>query len=334
MTRRRHQGAAPEGSGGSALFRKWCPVVIREKLIYPLLAAGRSCAGRLGSSAEPLLLFLDSIRWSLRYKNPFLSRKALGQIDGEWAERIRDVCASPDNARIPRHAEAGKLSGSAITMHNGLKVRALGYYGGGILNMLVKNRGVHEPQEERAFAAVLPHIRSGGTMLELGAYWGFYSMWFVRDVKDARCFLIEPDPRNIQSGKQNFRLNGLRGDFTRAAIGSLVTTGINSGDVISVEEFCHKRGIDRLDILHSDIQGAEMMMLEGAARLFAERRIDYAFISTHGDARHEECLQFFKSVGYRILCSANSAESCSLDGLIVARSPDAHGPDVLSISLK
>ena len=31
---------------------------------------------------------------------------------------------------------------------NGVKVYANSYYGSGMLNLLIKNKGVHEPQEE------------------------------------------------------------------------------------------------------------------------------------------------------------------------------------------
>ena len=99
-------------------------------------------------------------------------RNAVGRVDSEWRRRIDDVISSPDNAEIPRVPEAGKLQGSVITMHNGIRVCANGYYGSGILNMLIENKGVHEPQEERAFGAVIGHLREDCTMLELGANWG------------------------------------------------------------------------------------------------------------------------------------------------------------------
>ena len=58
------------------------------------------------------------------------------------------MIACPDNQFIPRVPDAGKLEGGQVVMHNGIKVGGMGYYGAGILNMLIENRGVHEPQEE------------------------------------------------------------------------------------------------------------------------------------------------------------------------------------------
>ena len=84
-------------------------------------------------------------------------------------KRIDDVISSPDNAaQFQSVSEAGKLQGYFITMHNGVRVCANGYYGRGIPNMLIENKGVHEPQEERAFEAIIEHLRDDCTMLELG----------------------------------------------------------------------------------------------------------------------------------------------------------------------
>src|SRR6058998_3708738 len=73
----------------------------------------------------------------------------------EWRERIRDAIESPDNAFIPRVANAGQIVNGCQVMHNGLLIHRGSYYGYPIKRMLKLTRGVHEPQEERAFAEVL-----------------------------------------------------------------------------------------------------------------------------------------------------------------------------------
>jgi len=54
---------------------------------------------------------------------------------------------------------------------------------------------------------VLKSLPLVSTMLELGSYWAFYSMWFYREVPNAGCFCVEPASRNIQMDKDNFALN-------------------------------------------------------------------------------------------------------------------------------
>lgn len=316
------------------LFRAAVPQAFREKIVYPAQALLRKLFQSLSDRSEPARLRLASLFSGLHLSSRSRSSGAVGRISPEWEIRIADVCASPDNIHIPRHPKAGNLEGSTITMHNGLKVHALSYYGEGILNMLIANRGVHEPQEERAFMDILPHMPKGAVILELGAYWGFYSMWFASSVPEARCFLVEPDPRNLTAGKANFRLNGLTGHFTCAAVGNPKSTGLKAVRMTDVPSFCANHGIKHLNLLHSDIQGAEIDMLEGARKMLAERRIGYLFISTHGQHNHDGCLALLRAEGYMILCSVDMEETCSIDGIIVAKSPLADGPDQLSASGK
>ena len=46
-------------------------------------------------------------------------------------------------------------------MHNGIQVSAMGYYGKGILNMLVRNSRVHEPEEEKGLSGSLEVCTTG-----------------------------------------------------------------------------------------------------------------------------------------------------------------------------
>ena len=259
---------------------------------------------------------------------------AVGQINSHWEQRIADAVECPDNDRIPRCANAGELCGSCITMHNGIKIRALGYYGGGILNLLIKNKGVHEPQEEVAFQEVLTCLPPDAVMIELGAYWGFYSLWFASVVKKPTCYLVEPDPRNIVSGKQNFKMNGKKGFFFKAAAGDLATTQLRTGKLITIDAFCRNQRLSHINILHADIQGAELAMLKGASSLLSERKIDYIFISTHSNALHYECMEFLTKYGYEVLCSADCDQTYSYDGLLVVKRGNLEHPEKISIALK
>jgi len=230
------------------------------------------------------------------------ARHAVGKVDSEWRRRIGDVISAPDNAAIPRVPEAGKLQGYVITMHNGVRVCANGYYGSGILNMLIENKGVHEPQEERAFEEIIEHLRYDCTMLELGAYWGFYSLSLLQKRPEARCFLVEPIKANLLSGELNFRLNGRTGCFVHARVDR---TPQMEPRTISVDSFCSDNEIDHLDILHADIQGGELLMLEGACRMLSSGKVDFVFISTHSNSLHADCIKSLESAGYVILVEAD-----------------------------
>ena len=67
-------------------------------------------------------------------------------------------------------------------MHNGniVPLDGAGAYYGQFIQLLVLNRGVHEPFEEYAFQELLKNLPKTPLMIELGAYWGHYSMWIKK----------------------------------------------------------------------------------------------------------------------------------------------------------
>lgn len=260
--------------------------------------------------------------------------RAAEALHREWDRRIAEVAACPDNTRVPRVPEAGRIVDGTQVMHNGLRVIADGYYGDGITRMLSENRGCHEPQEEAVFGLILQSLPAGASMIEAGAYWGFYSMWFCQVVQGGRVWLIEPDPGNLEVGRRNFQLNGFDGDFTRAYVGKATGVHPDGTPLVDITTFAAEKGLDRLDILHADVQEAEMDLLQGARSLIADFRIAYLFISTHSDALHRQCLEFLESLGYRILVSVPMTESYSEDGVLVAHSPQMTPPPIAEPSRK
>lgn len=258
------------------------------------------------------------------------SKKEQSQIN----ERISNVRACPDNDLIPRVADAGKIQNGCLIMHNGLKVDPLSYYGHKGKKLLVKNRGLHEPQEEKVFAEVLKDLPENAVMLELGSYWAFYSIWFNSVVKNARCFMIEPHELLIRMGMKNFHINNMKGVFYHAFAGAESGKNEKGEKIISVDDFIEEQKIDFIHILHSDIQGFELDMLKGAKKLIERKKVGYFFISTHSNELHNRCIEYLSQYGFILVASANMDESYSYDGLIVMRAPYFAGIDKAVISLR
>lgn len=235
------------------------------------------------------------------------------------ANRVTD---SPDYALIPKHPDAGRVRGRRLIMHNGLKVLPTAYYGYQFLARSRRTATVDEPQEERLFYDLLPQIAPNSVMLELGSFWAFYSLWFHAVVPGARNYMVEPVLKNLSYGRTNFEINGFTTNvsFSQALVDGL--PGMLDGlRVISVDSFCEEEGIDHLAVLHSDIQGYESRMLDGAERMCGERRIDYVFISTHSNDLHAECVRKLMAYGYHVVSDANLDESYQADGVIFAARP-------------
>jgi hypothetical protein len=243
------------------------------------------------------------------------------------------VLACPDNAYIKRVPEAGEIRGDFQIMHNGLKVLLGSYYGKDSVRLLKKNRGVHEPQEERIFQEVLRQIAPGSVMIELGAYWGYYSMWFCREVPNARAYLVEPAEQNLEFGKRNFAANSLAfAHFTQAWIGQKSGVADDGHPVVCVDDFVADQKIQHVAILHSDIQGFEVEMLKGSRSTIIAGKISYCFISTHSVELHTACETLLREHGFEVFASISPPESYSVDGILAGRWPSAAAIPPMTIS--
>jgi hypothetical protein len=260
---------------------------------------------------------------------PLFALKCSWKTYGMLRDRGRLVRESPDWARVPRVKNAGCVRGLSQIMHNGLRVRLGCYYGWGCVPFFWRTCGIHEPQEEIAFAVVLPLMPPGAVMLELGSYWAFYSMWFAQQVPGARNFLVEPDAHCMKMGRDNFSRNGFSGNFTRAFVGRAAAPGMDGVPLLAVDPFCDEQKLERVHLLHADIQGYELEMLEGAQRMLAENRVDFLFLSTHGERLHAACRAHLAAHSrLRVILDLPPAQSYSVDGLIVAVREGIAAPEI------
>jgi len=272
-------------------------------------------------------------------------------LDPVVRRRIRMTVGCTDCADISKVPHAGEVldgpDGRYQLMHNGVKVIEGCYYGLWMTEVIRLLRGHHEPQEERAFRELLRHVPANGTMVELGSFWAYYSLWFQQQIPAARTYLIEPDPHNLEVGKRNFALNGRTGEYFHFSIGRQAgppepfeceSDGvIRPVPMTSIDAFLMLVGQPYVDVLLSDIQGGEAEMLEGAVDSIERGKIRFVVISTHhhsisGDAlTHQKCLEFLRDRGALILAEHSVAESYSGDGLIVAsfRTEDRHIPPIM-----
>lgn len=235
-------------------------------------------------------------------------------------DRVARTVFATDSDSIPKVPFAGEiLSEQGILyqlMHNGVKILKDCYYDSWMTDIIYGLRGHHEPQEERAFYEVLKYMPDGACMIELGAYWAYYSLWFATKIPHATNYLIEPCTGPLEIGKKNFSLNNKQGHFYRGYID--IGEKMNAPK-IGIDTFLEQEHIEHVHLLHADIQGAEYKMLQSAVLAIQNQKIDYIFVSTHSDLLHEQCLTFLKEHEFQILAHHTMAESCSVDGLIVAK---------------
>src|SRR5262249_374651 len=150
------------------------------------------------------------------------------------------------------------------------RVLAHGYYGEWMTRLIELCQGCHEPQEERVFLEVMGRLPAEATMIELGGFWAFYSLWFLSSGKQRRAIVVEPDPKHLRVGQLNARLNKLTPIFVHGFAGSTPSGPMpfqteESGEILvqrlSVPLLMEVQEIERLSVLHCDIQGAEFEVL-------------------------------------------------------------------------
>jgi FkbM family methyltransferase len=258
----------------------------------------------------------------------------------DTAGRVALTVSCRDADALPKVDGAGQVFespyGPVQRMHNGVEVPHLGYFGDWMAEIIEKLDGHHEPQEELAFARVLERIqRPAPVIVELGCFWAYYSTWFLRDFPGGTAVACEPDPEHLDVGRQTAAINGVDICFEQAAGGAsddevLVLESWNHPGttyevpVRSVPTLVADHDLDRIDVLHLDIQGAELAVLESCRGLIAEGHIRFVVVSTHhhtisGDPQtHQRCIDLVRDLGGHVVAEHTVLESFSGDGLMVA----------------
>lgn len=302
-----------------------------SKTYFPKTIYGRLQKVYCAMEAMPVL------GWPLQRMRPAIEKWLLWNTRPErrqsWIKHVELTKSSEDNKYIPRVADAGKVKDGCLILHNGIRVWESSYAGEGMRMLMKENKGVHEPQEERYFQEVLKTLPEAPTMLELGAWWGFYSLWLQQVRPASRCCLVEPNASNMMYGKKNFALNNAKGEFLQAFIDRQAGGRVEGVPVVSVDALMEKFNLEHLSILHADIQGYELPMLEGAQKTLSLQKADYVFISTHGDQLHKQCEEILKSHNYILAVSITPEQSFLLDGILVACSPKVTNAPKMELSI-
>ncbi len=304
-----------------------------EAMIHP---QRRSPADRVRDAAAARLLGLEELVGHEPVRPP--REEALSPQE---ARRVALTVAARDTEDIPKVPGAGGIverdGVAAQVMHNGVLIEEGCYHGAWMTQVIHRLRGHHEPQEERAFHAVVERLRGdtpAPTMIELGSFWAYYSLWLKRAIPAARCILVEPDPGSLAVGLRNFRLNRVEAESVAAAVGlpdGGATELLCESDgvtrtvpLVSVDGLMDRLAVPRLDLLLCDTQGAELDALRGAATAIAGGALRFLVLSTHHHAisgdplTHERCLELLADHGAHVLVEHTVQESSSGDGLIVA----------------
>lgn len=255
-------------------------------------------------------------------------------------DRVAMTTSCRDSDTIPKIARAGQVeqtdAGDVQIMHNGTRVVAGGYHGDWMRQIILDLDGHHEPQEELLFHVLLSHCRPDTVFVELGAFWSYYSLWYLATIEGSRAICVEPDPNNLDIGRRNAALNGAseRIEFVQAWVGGTAqeavegnteTAGPLSLPSLNMDSVCRLAGDEAvIEIVHIDAQGAELDFLRSMRAATSAGKVRFLVASTHhhsisgSPTTHADCVAEIEKQGGTVLAEHSVEESFSGDGLIVA----------------
>jgi FkbM family methyltransferase len=261
------------------------------------------------------------------------------QIPPQEQTRIDMTLACHDSDSIPKVLNSGQVfeeNGSNYQlMHNGVKVLHGGYYGAWMSEIIHGLNGHHEPQEERVFHEVVKRAAHDGLMIELGCFWAYYSLWFLKDHPHRKAIGLEPDATHLLTAQKNAAINGLSEQISfvhgLSSMHSAESMNIQteSGQQLQLPGYTlanllARAQIARIEIAHCDAQGAESHVVDQMIELGKKGQLRFAIVSTHayeitGDPlTHQTCLHKLQAAGAHIIAEHDVHESYSGDGLIAA----------------
>jgi FkbM family methyltransferase len=175
-------------------------------------------------------------------------------------------------------------------------------------------------------------VRPGGIVADVGANYGAFSVTMARLAPDARVLAFEPAPTTLRILRSNVERNRLANvEVAQAAVtdtpgrlqftddtscparNRLVTDAAGVGaspvvwvDAVCLDQACAERGIDRLEFVKTDTEGAETRVIRGAAKLLRDRRIGSLLVEVCPPALAEmgsnprEFLETVEGTGYGV----------------------------------
>lgn len=155
------------------------------------------------------------------------------------------------------------------------------------------------------------------TMIELGSNQCYYSLLFkhILGVDNTLNIMVEPHKLNFDCGVSEFKLNNCYGIFYKRGIGY---SHENSSEVepIFLDDILKENNIEKIDMLHSDIDGSEVSLLDLNRNFFIKGKSEFIFLYTHGESLAELCKNIFKGFPYKLLIELPHGSQGG-DGLLV-----------------
>ena len=192
-----------------------------------------------------------------------------------------------------KHNRPGGLVEAHIKLSTQTVPLRLRTYGGDIFIL-------HEVLNERVYQLEPRWLPAPPKIIvDLGANLGLTALMFADQYPEARIVCVEPHPENAALLRHNLRCLGARAMVLEAAVAdqsgtmclslatehynaSLMREGPHGVEVrtLTMDDLCKEMGIDKIDVLKMDIEGAEKLILANQPAWL--RKVDVLLAELHG----------------------------------------------------
>ena len=157
--------------------------------------------------------------------------------------------------------------------------------------------------QERELNKWLLRLSSGiRTAIDVGANDGMYTLYFLVKTPAQNVIAFEPASDCVAQMKRNLVLNGRENDPRLELVAQCV------GATASEQEVILDSYLDNIQfpcLVKVDIDGGEVMLLEGARQLLASPGVRW-IVEVHSPALQEQCLEIFRRANYRTVVVRNA----------------------------
>jgi len=188
--------------------------------------------------------------------------------------------------------------------------------------MMDRALGIYEYWKRKIF---LNTVKEGMTIVDIGVNKGYFSLLFAKLMNDrGKVLSFEPDPDNCFWVRKSIQANGYRcielfqyalsdkeGSVTfylgkKSGWGSVFPSSLTEEKAITVktrklDNVLKEEGMNKVDIIKIDVQGADLLVLKGAETTLKRQNIKLAMdVDVKSLGERNQLFDFLESCGFKI----------------------------------
>ena len=177
--------------------------------------------------------------------------------------------------------------------------------------------------EFNRFEQIIENIKTEQPiMIELGCFWALWSIIFRKKFPNGKTIILEGDKNKLDVGISNLNKNNIdilkyyHNTISRDFSDSSFNPKVND---IGLDKIIIENNITHIDLLHADIQGSEIRLIDDIIILLSSRKISNIIIATHSTEIHNTILDKLSSINLELTINDIKYSHKKHDGEIIIK---------------